>query len=312
MSDVLNLSEEIAAGANAPENKIDPEGGSRQVSDALAEKAAQADNAALLAGLPEGIRDHQSLKSVKGVEDLATQFVNQQSMIGNSLRIPSKDTDAETTDAFYKKLTDVPGVIRMPGEDADDSVWGEFNAKIGVPATADEYKVMLPEGQTVDPDYLQQATQAAHALKLSNKQFNLALQQEMSQTAANVEAQENFVNGSKQSLKSIWSDDYDTRIAGATQALRLYKQDFPDYADQLDAVKDNPIFVKLLSDVAGAMQEAGHAGVQAAGNYGMSVEDARLKRSEIQNNREHDYFKGDEEAVNYMLKLNQIITGASS
>ena len=312
MTGVLDLSDDIADAANPAENKIDPEGGSRQVSDALAEKAAQAANADMLAGLPESIRDHQSLKSVKGVEDLATQFVNQQSMIGNSLRIPSKDTDAETTEAFYKKLTDVPGVVRLPGEDADESVWGEFNAKVGVPATADEYKVQLPEGTTLEPEFLQQATTAAHSLQLSNKQFNIALQQEVAQRAANEEAHENFVNGSKQALKSIWSDDYETRVSGATQAYRLYKQDFPEYADQLDAVKDNPIFIKLLSDVAGAMQESGHAGMQAAGNYGMSVEDAKLKRSEIQNNREHDYFKGDEEAVNYMLKLNQIIAGASA
>jgi hypothetical protein len=309
---VLNLYEHIANAPNPDENKVDPEGGSRQVSEALKDKAAQAANAQLLAGLPEEIRDHQSLKSVKGVEDLATQFVNQQSMIGNSLRIPTKDTSEEATAAFYKKLMDVPGVVRLPGEDADEAVWSEFNAKVGVPATADEYSIQLPEGTTLEPEFLQEATTTAHALSLNNKQLNAILKTEIESRAAAAEAHENYVIESKQALKSVWSDDYDNRIAGASQAYRLYKQDFPEYAAELESVKDNPIFVKLLSDIAGAMQEAGHAGIQAASNYGMSVEDAKIKRAEIQNNKNHDYFKGDEEAVNYMLKLNQIIAGASS
>ena len=313
MSDgVLELSDDIADAGKPAADKIDPEGGSRQVSQAIADKAAQAANEQMLKGLPETLRDHQSLKSVKGVEDLATQFVNQQSMIGNSIRIPTKDTDEETANAFYKKLMDVPGVVRLPGEDADEAVWAEFNSKVGVPPTADEFKIQLPEGATLEPEYLQQATKTAHALNLNNNQLNTLLKNELETRAANEEAYENFVIESKTALKAVWSDDYDNRVAGASQAFRLYTKEMPEYAEQLQAVKDNPIFVKLLSDVAGAMQEAGHAGIQAASNYGMSVEDAKIKRSEIQNNRNHDYFKGDEEAVNYMLKLNQIIAGASA
>ena len=43
----------------------------------------------------------------------------------------------------------------------------------------------------------------------------------------------------------------------------------------------------------------------------MSVDDAKMKMSEIRGNPDHVFHKGDEEAVNYMLKLNEILAGAS-
>ena len=57
------------------------------VVDALNEQQHAQANSEFLKSLPEALRETPSLKNVKGVEDLATQFVNQQSLLGNSLRI---------------------------------------------------------------------------------------------------------------------------------------------------------------------------------------------------------------------------------
>lgn len=280
------------------------------VTQAIADQKTGEASKVFLDSLPESLRGHESLKTVKGTADLATQFINQQSLIGNSLRIPTEDTAEEQRNAFYSKLSEVPGVVRLPGEDADDAQQREFLSKIGVPATPNEYKLEAPEGYTPDQEYIQNATQKAHELNLSNKQFNEFIKMEAEAEKAAQIAQQEYIESAKNTLKSIWSNDYDNRVAGATNAMRVYREEMPEFAAELDAISSNPLFVKILSDLGQQLQERGHAGMQSAGNYGLTVEDAKLKISEIMSNPDHPYFKGDQEQISYMLKLNEIVAGS--
>lgn len=281
------------------------------VTGAIKEAADQAANAEFLGTLPEALRDIPAMKSIKGAGDLATQFVNQQALLGNSLRIPTEDTADDQRESFYRKLNEVPGVIRVPSEGADDAQMTEFYGKLGVPATPNEYNVQVPEGKTVDADFLQAATEQAHAMKLTNNQLNHLIGKEIEAGEAAQLAKLDYIDASKIALKAIWSSDYEARVAGATNAFNLYKQEMPEYADELAQFADNPIFVKLLSDVAVTMSEKGHAGMQSAANYGMTVDEAMMKRSEIMDNAKHPYFNGDQDSINYMLKLNEIIAGGA-
>jgi hypothetical protein len=305
MSDILGTAEPVAT----PSLEVEPVG--QAITEAVNDQHNQAANAEFLSSLPEALRDMPQIKSIKGAADLATQFVNQQSLIGNSLRIPTADTSEEQTASFYQKLSEVPGVVRMPGEGADEAVMNEFYGKMGVPATPNEYQVSLPEGATLEPEFLQQATASAHALKLSNTQLNQVLNDEIANREQALVDHSNYIDNSKLALKALWSSDYENRVAGATNALRIYKQEMPDHAAELDQFANNPIFVKLLSDVAEQMKETGHAGMQAAGNYGLNVEEAKMKQQEIMSNPKHPYFQGSKDAVDYMLKLNEIIAGAT-
>lgn len=281
------------------------------VVDALKEQQDSQANTEFLKSLPEALRETPSLKNVKGVEDLATQFVNQQSLLGNSLRIPSPDTGDEQKNEFYNKITSVPGVVRIPGDDADEAVVKEFNQKLGIPSSPDEYKINAPDGVVLEEDYIRGITQKAHELQLSNKQVNQIVAEDL---ANNKKANDDYlmyVSRSREALKSIWAQDYDTRVAGATNAMRIYAQEMPEFAAELDAVRDNPLFVKLLSDIGETLQEKGHLGMQTAGNYGLSVEEAKDKISEIMSNPNHPYFQGDEEAVQKMLKYHEVVSGGT-
>jgi len=296
----------------APEPLVDAPSGAPAVADALQEEVHAKANAEFLAMLPEELRDVPALKSVKDASDLATQFINQQGLIGNSLRIPSEDTSAEQKQAFYDKLTSVPGVVRIPDESADDGVKKEFQQKLGVPSTPDEYKVVAPEGTTLEADYLQGLTKRAHELGLNNEQVNKIVAEDIAANKASQEQYEDYVNKSRTALKSIWAQDYDTRVAGATNAMRVYAQEMPEFAQELQSVADNPLFVKMLSDLGASLQEQGHAGMQAANNYGMSVAEAEQKISEIMSNPQHPYFQGDAETVARVLKYHEIVAGGSA
>jgi len=282
------------------------------ITDALADKTFQESNTAFLETLPEALRDVPSMKGVKDATDLATQFVNQQNLLGSSLRIPTEDTSAEQKESFYQKLVDVPGVIRVPGDGASEEQIKQFKSQLGVPETPDSYSIKVPEGTQLDAEYIQSVTKRGHELNLTNDQLNKIVADDLAQQASTAEAYTDYVNKSREALKSIWSSDYDTRVAGATNAMRIYAQQMPEFSDELQSVADNPLFVKMLSDLGENLQEKGHAGMQTAGNYGMSVEEAQEKISEIMSNDNHPYFQGDKDAVERMLKYNEIVAGGSA
>lgn len=282
------------------------------ITDALKDKEHQTANTAFLDTLPEALREVPVLKSVKDASDLATQFVNQQQMLGNSLRIPTEDTAEEQKEAFYQKLKDVPGVIRVPGEGAKEEEVKQFKQQLGVPETPDSYNIKVPEGTTLEANYIQDVTKRGHELGLTNEQLNKVVADDLAHQAKANEEYTTYVNKSREALKSIWSSDYETRVAGATNAMRIYSQEMPEYAEELKSMADNALFVKIMADLGEKLQEKGHAGMQTAGNYGMNVDEAKEKISEIMSNPDHPYFQGDKDAVERMLKYNEIVAGASA
>jgi hypothetical protein len=273
---ILDTAAPAVAAPPTDSSLVEPVG--ETVANAISDQQADVANKEFLGQLPEALREMPALKSVKGAADLATQFVNQQALLGNSLRIPTEDTGEEQRNEFYNRLTEVPGVVRLPGEDADESVQREFLSKLGVPATPQEYQIQLPEGQTLEDDYLQVATERAYELGLSSKQLNKVFQRELAEREQAAIDQANYVEQSVVQLKSIWGSDYENRVAGASNALRIYKDEMPEYAAELEAYANNPLVIKLLSDIGETMQEKGHAGMQAANNYGMTVSDAKMKK----------------------------------
>lgn len=287
------------------------EGPGKQVTDALNEQAAASDNKAFLESFPPTLRDTPTLKNVRNTEDLATQFINQQSLLGNSLRIPTEDTGEDKKREFYEKLTEVPGVVKLPGDNADDSEKREFLSKLGVPNTPQEYNIKLEEGQELDDEFLKSGRERAHELGLTNEQLNKVIQQEIKDREALAFAHNQAVEQTTVQLKSMWGADYDTRVAGASSAFRVLSQEMPEAAKELQSVANNAMFIKMLSDIGETLQEKGHAGMQAAGNYGMSVNDAKMKKEEIMENPDHPYHQGADEAVQYMLKLHEIIASGN-
>ena len=102
-----------AGSAGAPESVGD--GGGDGAPGAAPEAAAPAPAPDWRSAIPEDVRGSPSLQNIESIEDLATQFVNAQGLIGNSIRIPSDNASDEDRAAFRQKLLEKVEVSVSPG-----------------------------------------------------------------------------------------------------------------------------------------------------------------------------------------------------
>jgi len=123
--------------------------------------------------LPPEYRENPALKTIADIPTLTKGYLEAQSRLGNSVRIPSKEAGAEDRKAFRERLLAVGpeyGVMPIPGEGDDP---GAFHAALGRPEKPEgyelpeyddaEYEVDLSEAEAMRP--------VAHQLGLSNAQF---------------------------------------------------------------------------------------------------------------------------------------------
>ena len=129
--------------------------------------AVQADintNTDWRASLPEDIRSAKAFDSVKDVGSLAKQFLDAQSHIGNSIRIPGEDAGQEAIDAFNQKLMNKTNLMQKPETPEDyDSVF----KSMGKPEDANGY--VVPEDVNGNYDHLRELAINAN---MTNKQFD--------------------------------------------------------------------------------------------------------------------------------------------
>lgn len=110
-------------------------------------------------GLPEADHFYDNFKD-QGTKDFA---------------INKGFTDAEAVVHGYHNLEKLAGVsaenlLKLPGAEGTPEQWGEVFTKLGRPATADEYGLKTPEGQTHDLASI--AGAKMHELGLSSDQAN--------------------------------------------------------------------------------------------------------------------------------------------
>jgi hypothetical protein len=116
-ADAGSVAQQAAASAGTP--------GSQQAS---ADNGSAAAAASPFAGLQdEGTRKWVETKGYKSVEDLAKAAVNQESIIGSS--------------------------VRRPADDAPAAEWDKFYSKIGRPEKPDAYELKRPDGLPADLPY---------------------------------------------------------------------------------------------------------------------------------------------------------------
>jgi hypothetical protein len=116
-ADAGSVAQQAAASAGTP--------GSQQAS---ADNGSAAAAASPFAGLQdEGTRKWVETKGYKSVEDLAKAAVNQESIIGSS--------------------------VRRPADDAPAAEWDKFYSKLGRPEKPDAYELKRPDGLPADLPY---------------------------------------------------------------------------------------------------------------------------------------------------------------
>ena len=260
-----------------------------------------------LSALPEDIRGQ--LGDIKDIENLAKGYVNAQSMIGNSVRIPSEDASKEAVDAFYQKLESIPGVTRLE-YDENGKVDPNFYNKLGRPESADQYKFEAPQGIELDADATSDFAQHAHRMGLTQAQANELLAFEVERVNKYNESIVQQAENAQATLKQKWGADYETRLNGAKTALNKYAESNPEAAQELinSPAANNPVVIEMLSDLFGSLQESGVVESNTSRTqYGITPDEALTQINEIRENKQHPYHNsGDKDYRAAQQKMHKL------
>lgn len=260
--------------------------------------------------LPEDLRSEASLQSFKDVGALAKSYVHSQRMLGNSIRIPSEDTNPEAKQEFYERLSKVDGVMLKPNPEDPESMNKFFNS-LGRPESPDKYDLKIPDDVApfLDQRKVEEYKQLAHRMGMTNEQANVYAQYEVQKLNEYTQRLQQGKEQSSKILRDQWGPDYENRMQGAKAAMEVYREKYPDAVNQLlgSEAGNNPALIAMLSELGQLHQESGHVGASRAVQYGMSSDEARDKIAEIMGNPSHPYFHdGDpnhQDAVARMKKL---------
>jgi hypothetical protein len=254
------------------------------------------------------------LKDVASVEDLATQLVNAQGLIGNSIRIPSENASAEDHAAFRERLrAQVPGLVEV---NDDPDAFSAAMRTFGAPESADGYQLPQIEGENLKP--VQGFNEWAHEANLTQEQFNtVATRFTEAQHAAAEEAAVRH-NSAMELLHREWGYAFEERSQLALDMAR--RSGAPE--DFVTAMENNAVpaeWVKYMAAMGqqyGAEADLGADRRDGAGE--MTPAEAQAQHDEIMANREHPYWTArpgsaeGERARELVMKLKERAMGKGS
>ena len=265
-----------------------------EVKEDSTEQANETQNApeplSFLDSIPEDLRAEKSLQDIKDLGALAKSYVNAQKMLGGSIRIPGEDAGNEQREDFYKKLQDVPGVVKMPEENDSDSL-NRFYTKLGRPEKAEDYKIDIDESLKPDVAQLDEFKKMAFEAGLTTKQVNQLINFETNRYKT---YEENIISkqkGYEDKLKSSFGKEYENKMKSAQVIVEHYAKTYPDEIQELISSEagNNPAMINMLADMANFMAESGDIPKTKSNNYGLTPDEAKSRISEMRLNREHPY-----------------------
>lgn len=233
--------------------------------------------------LPEEIRGNSAFDNVKDLNDLATQYVNAQSFLGSSIRIPSENASDEDRQKFYDKvLNAAPNLMPKPNMEDSASVAAVY-AALGRPADADTYAL---EGVELSPEM----KKAAHEAGLTQDQFKAVYQQFVQPSIDNNAAHLAQLKAGRDELAKEWGYAFQTKEQTA-QAL-LQKTSAP--TSLVEAAQKGELNADTLRWIDSLVTSIGKEGLDLV-NHGqgggrMTPAEAKAQIAEIMNNRAHPYW----------------------
>lgn len=173
--------------------------------------------------------------------------------------------------------------LAIPGKEATDEQRSEFWEKLGVPKSADDYKVPseLPEGVTLSEDDVKAVWPKFHELNLSEQQAAGVLRLYAERELADAQGLSEQVKTDREealgTLKKEWGSAYDERITLAQSAVEALG--IRQYANE-QGFGDDPTMLKAFAEVGKWLAEDQVRG-RGQRTFQPSVEEAKIKIDEI-------------------------------
>lgn len=228
------------------------------------------------AGLPDDLKGAPALKDVKDLPSLAKGYVEAQSMIGSSVRIPSKEAGEDGRKAFRGRILEIGkdyGIVAAPAAEEDDT---PFFSALGRPAKSVEYK--LPEGVKPEGDILH-VLEAAHAANMTQRQFDRLYNKFQATVSGQEQVRKQAYEKDQATLKAKWGEAHDTRRGELATMLETHGAP----PDLQAAYKGNKMtaasilwLYDTLSAIGGEGTDLGSQGKKTGGKLTPDEANARL------------------------------------
>lgn len=211
--------------------------------------------------------------------------------------------------------------VMLPKDDNDAAGWAELSKKMGVPDTADGYKLPLPEG--VDDGFAKAAAQAFHKNGIPPRAANAMAEWWNGWVAEQVKAGEAADRAESerqmQGLQKEWGKDYDANVELAQRGYRQFAERFglTDTAklERLESVIGAANLQRFFSGIGRLAGEDSFAGSDKPGGFGVSVADAQKRINEITADRaagKISDLQWRKEAMPEMERLGRVIAASAS
>lgn len=244
---------------------------------------------------PEDIRSEACLRDFKDIGSLGKSYVSAQRMLGSSIRIPGEDASQESRQEFLNRLSSVPGVMLSPNIDDPSSLASVYNT-LGRPAEASQYQLNSPTELEIDDTELQSWNKEAHALGLTQKQYEGVLAKFVTLESRQFEHFEESKIAGEAALRQAWGNDYTNRISAAQAVAQSYSEKYPEAMQQLieSPAGNNPALLSMMAELAPIFQERGMINGQSRIQLGLSSDEARAKIQEIEGNMSHPIYNSSD------------------
>lgn len=211
-----------------------------------------------------------------------------------SVQIPGKDADDESIKTFHGKLSSlaksyadtksmVGGMIKIPGKDAKPEEISAFREKLGVPKTAEDYKIEKPtydDGRAVfSEDLLKGFAKGAHEVGYTPAQLQYAVNFQTEMIRSQIKQMDKDAEDGIKALRAELGDEYDGLMQGAELVVSKF---FPEAArDKIVkyGIGNDPDFSRGMIAIYKATKEAGN--LKGLGDGGTGDQTVEAIQSEI-------------------------------
>lgn len=267
-----------AGGADAPP----PEGGTPPATS----------GGDIFAGLTPEYADKLTASGIKDVTGLAKQFVDLQTHLGTSIRIPSEHASDDDRAKFIEKIQrHAPNLIPRPDK-ADPKVMSEFYRSLGRPEDPTKYPVEVPDEikHLVSQDHLASIQKIAFDNGLSAEQFKAMIDSDIAATKAQWETTKTAAEQDKSKLKQQWGEAYErnTKIVADLAQTTGAPEAIVEMAKSGELSSDVATWLYQLS--AQISTKEGTTFRDSGGSNVMTPSEAQARIDEIMHNRSHPYW----------------------
>jgi hypothetical protein len=164
--------------------------------------------------LPEEYRENPAIKTIADIPTLTKGYIEAQSRLGNSVRIPSREAGPEDRKAFRDRVLAFGkdfGITAIPGEGEDAAA---FHAALGRPDKPEGYELPVyddPDGD-VDMSDADALRPVAHQLGISKAQFKGLVKAATDANMATQREQMMRQKADQDGLKKEWGAAYTLRM----------------------------------------------------------------------------------------------------